>query len=124
MNKLAQINLFPEGGFKGFGPLGLEDGQEGIPVFATFISSAVGLITLIGVIWFIFIIVTGAIGIISSGGDKSAMETAKKKITSGVIGLVVIIAALFILDLIGTLLGVPDLLNFTEMFGKIAPITQ
>lgn len=121
MKKLTQINLFEGEGFKGFGPLGLEGGQEGVSVFATFISSTIGLITLIGVIWFIFIILTGAIGIISSGGDKSAMETAKKKITSGIIGLVVIIAALFILDLIGTLLGVPDLLNFTEMFGKIAP---
>lgn len=123
MMKLAQgqpINLYEgEKGFTGFGPLGLSEGQDPISVFATFISSAVGLITIIGVIWFIFIIITGAVAIITSGGDKASLEGAKKKITNGIIGLVVTIAGLFILNLIGTLLGIPTILNFAEMFGNI-----
>ena len=121
MDKIAQIKIAPEGGFKGFGILGLEGStaSEGPMVFANFISSAVGLITIIGVIWFIFIIVTGAVAIITSGGDKQAVEGAKKKITNGVIGLIVTISALFILNLIGTIIGIPDILNFTKMFSRI-----
>lgn len=118
--KLAQIRIAPEGGYKGFGPLGLPGGGESAPnVFASFISSAVGLITIIGVIWFVFIIATGALAIISSGGDKQALEGARKKIANGVIGLVVTISGLFILNLIGTILGIPTILNFTQMFGNI-----
>ena len=124
MNLLAEnkIDLFSDpNGYKGFGSLGLQNrtAEEGPTIFATFISSAIGLITIIGVIWFIFIIVTGALGIISSGGDKQALEGAKKKITNGIIGLIVTISALFIINLIGTLIGIPTILNFTEMFGKI-----
>lgn len=120
-NKIAQIQIAPEGGFKGFGPLGLEgktNPEAGI-IFANFISSAVGLITIIGVIWFVFIIVTGAVAIITSGGDKQAFEAAKKKITSGIIGLVVTIAAIFIINLIGKIIGIPDILNFTKMFTRV-----
>lgn len=121
MKYLTQIQIGPDGGFKGFGPLGLEGktGTDATTIFASFISSAIGLITIIGVIWFIFIIATGALGIISSGGDKQALEGAKKKIANGVIGLIVTISALFILSLIGTLLGIPTILNFTQMFTNI-----
>lgn len=125
MMKLAQntLNLYDPatGNLKGFGPLGLENKSttEGGIIFTNFISSAVGLITIIGVIWFVFIIITGAVAIITSGGDKASLEGAKKKITNGIIGLVVTISALFILNLIGTILGIPDILNFTKMFTRI-----
>lgn len=121
MNKLAQIDLAPAEGYKGFGPLGLENRlyDEGALIFAGFISSAIGLITIIAVIWFIFIITTGALGIISSGSDKQALEGAKKKIASGLIGLIVTISGLFILNLVGTLLGIPTILEFTKMFNLI-----
>lgn len=119
MNKIAQIKLSPDGGYKGFGPLGLEQGQNGISVFATFISSAVGLITIIGIIWVVFIIVTGSVSIITSGGDKQALEAARKRIANGIIGLVVLISSLFILTLIGKLLGLPSILDITTLFGLL-----
>ena len=92
-------------------------------VFSNFISSAIGLITIIAIIWFVFIFIMGAIGIISSGGDKQAMESARKKITSGVIGLVVVIAGMFVIQLIGRIIGIPEILNITKMFNVIAPST-
>ncbi|MDO8341446.1 MAG: hypothetical protein Q7T59_05745 [Candidatus Woesebacteria bacterium] len=119
MNKLAEIKLSPDGGFKGFGPLGLEGGQDGVSVFVNFLSSAIGLITIIAIIWFIFIFLMGAVGIISSGGDKNSLESAKKKISSGVIGIAVTILAIFIIKLIGVLLGITDILDFTTMFNSL-----
>ncbi|MDP2684649.1 MAG: hypothetical protein Q8P20_06445 [bacterium] len=119
MNKIAQIKLSPDGGYKGFGPLGLEQGQEGISVFATFLSSAVGLITIIGIIWMVFIIIIGSVAIISSGGDKQALEVARKKITNGIIGLVVLVSSLFILSFIGKLLGLPNILDIATLFGSL-----
>lgn len=118
MKQLAEIKIAPEGGFTGFGPLG-NPGSNPVGVFATFISSMVGLLTIIAIIWFIFVFVTGAIGIISSGGDKQALETARKKITTGILGLIVVVAAIFIIKLIGVLIGIPNILNLQELFCKI-----
>jgi hypothetical protein len=124
MNKLlTQINLFEdEGGYKGFGPLGLIDKSptEGGSIFTTFLSSAIGLISLIGVIWFVFTLILGGVGMITSGGDKQASESARKKITSGLIGLVVIIAGLFLIDFIGTLFGIPEILNVTDLISTLS----
>lgn len=119
INKLAQIELAPAGGYKGFGPLGLEQDQNGVAVFATFISSAIGLITLIAIIWFVFIFLTGAVGIITSGGDKNSNESARKKISSGIIGLVVTVFGILIVRLIGNIIGLGDVLNFGTMFEKL-----
>lgn len=121
MNKLAQINLFDGQGFSGFGPLGLEgkSAEEAPSIFANFVSSAVGLITLVGIIWFVFIFVMGAVGIITSGGDKNSMESAKKKLSSGVIGLIVMVFALSIINFIGSLLGLNNILNFYTLFNLL-----
>jgi hypothetical protein len=116
---LAQIKLYKGESLSGYGTLGEGQGEGSVGTFTKFISSAVGLITIIGIIWFVFILVTGAIGIISAGGDKQALETARKKITTGIIGLVIIIAALFIIDLFGYLIGIENILDLPALFGQI-----
>lgn len=115
-------NGIPLGQLKGFGPLGLEGGlasNAGI-TFTNFINSAIGLMTIIAIIWFIFVFFIGAIGIISAGGDKGKVESSRKNITNGIIGLAVVVAAIFAIKLIGFLLGIPDILNFNYLFGKVA----
>jgi len=115
MKYLAQLDF---GQLKGFGPLGNPEGS-GINLFSKFISTTIGLMTIIAIIWFAFVLITGAIGMMGAGGDKQAMESARKRITSGLIGLVVVIAAIFILDLVGTLFGIPNILNIGELFEQI-----
>lgn len=120
MNKLSlDIPLSPKGGFKGFGTLGDPKGGSGIDIFTKFISSAIGLMTIIAIIWFIFTLITGAIAMISAGSDKASLENARKKITTGLIGLVVTIAAIFIIDIIGGLIGIPDILKLPTLFEQI-----
>jgi amino acid transporter len=121
MNLIAQVtpvNLFEGNGLFGIGPLGLEgkDPTEAPTLFATFISSAIGIITLIGIIWFVFIFIMGAVGIITSGGDKNSLESAKKKISSGLIGLVVMLFAMLIIGFAGSIFGLTNILNFTVLF--------
>ena len=123
MMKIAQIDLFNGNGYEGFGRLGLEQGKgapgDSSTIFAQFISSSIGLITLIAVIWFVFIFITGAIGIITSGGDKNSNEAARKKISSGVIGLVVTVLGLLIIRFIGAVIGFGDILDFGTMFNLL-----
>jgi len=122
-NLIAQKQIDLGEPLRGFGPLGLEDVPEGEAaapgIFTRFISSAIGLMTIIAVIWFVFVLVTGAIGIISSGGDKASLETARKRITTGIVGLVVVIAAVFLIDFIGGLIGLPDILELPALLKKI-----
>lgn len=111
------------GEFCGPGPLGLcdrTDGSEAPGLFNNVISTSVAIISIIAAIWFIFVLITGATALISSEGDSKAVETAKKKVTTGLIGLVVVIAAIFLVDLVGTILGI-DILNPAEFILNYDP---
>lgn len=54
---------------------------------------------------FIFIVI-GGIQWITAGGDKVAAQAARDRITSAVIGLIIVVAAFAITLIIGTVLGV------------------
>ena len=118
----TDLQIAPDGGFTGFGKLGLvgSTAANAPATFTTFISSVIGVITIVAIIWFVFLFISGAISYMSSGGDKSAIETARKRIVNGVIGLVLVIIAIFVIKLIGYLLGVPDILNFISLFGLVS----
>jgi hypothetical protein len=107
------IPLSPEGGFKGFGNLGLAGESDAPSIFNAFISGVIGLLTIIAIIWLIFLLITGAYGVMSAGGDKAALETARKRLTTAIVGFVIVVAAIFIIRLIGELLGLKDILNPT-----------
>jgi len=114
-NLLAgELNIAPPGGFRGIGPLGLQglDPQFDAPrIFNNLFSTVIGVMTVIAFIWFTIQFILGAVGIITSGGDKNALESSKKKLTTGIIGLVFVIAAIFLIRLIGYILGVDLILN-------------
>lgn len=109
-NAIAQtpIKLFPKGGFRGTGPLGLEGeaAERSVPVFNQVLSTAIGVMTVVAFVWFTFQFLLGAIAILGSGGDKAKLEVARSKITTAIVGLVVVVAAVFIVQLIGDLIGI------------------
>lgn len=111
MNKIAQLNL---GNIRGFNSIGLEGEPDGLgapAVLERVLSTAIGVMSFIGFIWFTFQFLSGALAIVSAGGDKGKVEEARNRITTGVVGVVVIIAAVFIIDLVGTILGVDSILS-------------
>lgn len=89
-------------------------------VFNNIISVSIAIITVVAGIWFISILITGAVGLIGSGGDKAAVEEARRKITTGFIGLVVVVAGIFIVDLIGKIFGI-DIRNPGEVLMGLRP---
>jgi uncharacterized membrane protein len=112
MNKLA-IEIPLGDPLKGFGILGLEQGDaQGAPgVFNAFMSTIIGLLTIIASIWFIFLFITGAIGYMTAGGDKGKIESSSKKMVNGIIGLFIVIAAIFIINLVGYIFGLQFILD-------------
>lgn len=77
------------------------------------ISAVVGtLLILAALIAFLYLIL-GGIQWITSGGDKSAMETARNKITHAIVGLVIVGAAWAVMLLVQNFLGVNIIGNRT-----------
>lgn len=104
-----EIDLGPIGGPTGFGPWGHLGTEQKISVaagaFANIISRIIGVLTIVAGIWFVFQFIIGAYGFLTAGGDSKKMGEAASKITSAIIGLIVVVAAYALISLLGALLG-------------------
>lgn len=111
----------PLGKLEGLGPLGKIIEKitsptavgEPIALFNKVISVIVGIITLIAFIYFIFLFFTAALSWVTAGGDQKRIESAGNKITNGIIGMIIVVSAIFIIDLLGKILGINILNPFT-----------
>ena len=112
---LAQKKYYLGGYLQGIGPLGdvmeFFSGAGGVEPggalerFFDVISAIVGIMTIAAAIWFVFQFFIGAIQIMASSGDKTKMQEASGRITQAVIGIVIVIGAIFFISLIGSLTG-------------------
>jgi len=112
-------------GEQGFGPWGwlggTKDVGEAAGEFAWIISKIIGIMTIVAGIWFFFMIIIGAYGYLTAGGDSKKIEEATKKITSALTGLIVIVLAYAFISLIGKLLGFPQILDPQEIIKLLGP---
>ena len=76
--------------------------------------------TIVAFIWFIVQFFLSAVAIIGSGGDKAKLEQAKSKLSTSVIGVVVVIAAIFLIEVVGTVLGIP-ILDIPALISGLTP---
>lgn len=125
---LAENEPLNLGCLEGLGPMGEDtclwtqtggDAGKGPSLFTNFITKTIGVMTVVAFIWFLFVLFTGAIGWLSSGGDKAKLQEAQKKITTGLIGLIIVISAIFLIKIIGNMFGIDilDLTNFISNLG-------
>jgi hypothetical protein len=114
MEKIT-LNLFGNSGdtLTGPGPLGQSAVAAPEMLFNSTISSVIGVLTSIAFIWFAIKFVMSAVSYIGAGGDKIKVQNAQDNLKSAVTGIVIVIASIFIIDIIGLLLGV-NLLNPLE----------
>jgi hypothetical protein len=80
--------------------------QSGVGFFQKFVPALINIILIGGVLVFFFVLITGAIQWISSGGDKQAVESARGKITSALVGIVILFAVFAIVKLIEVFFGI------------------
>ncbi len=125
INKIAaNIEVGP---LRGQGDIGF----EGVPdrpftvadfsdPFMSIISISIGILTIVAGIWFIFKLITGALGIMAAGADKGKMAEARANITYGLVGFVLVVAAIFIAQIVSTILGV----NFLDITQALVNITM
>ena len=111
INKLIAQTSVPIGQpLEGIGPYG-RGGSDSPDLFTEVLTRIIGILTIIAGIWFIFLLLSGGIEWMSSGGDKGKLASARSKMFSGAIGLAIVVAALFIAEIFGGLVGMTDILN-------------
>lgn len=118
---LAATNL---GIINGIGPLGESNRfivgyGPAAQALAQVISVTLGILTICAGLYFIFQVFSGAIQWLGSGGEKQALENAKKRITNAIVGLLLVILSFAIISIIGLVFGLPDILNPLGFFSKI-----
>lgn len=85
------------------GGLGNESGSG---YFGLLLPKLITFILIIGGVVFFFIFASGAIQWITSSGEKQALESARAKITNGLIGIVLLFVAFAIITFIGKFFGI------------------
>ncbi len=116
MKYLADINIGTFTG-PGTGPLA-DPSANPSGTFSQVISLIIGVITAVAFIYFVYRIFSGAFSIITAGSDKAKLEGARKTIFSAIIGVIVVVSAIFIIDLVGQILGV-DILDPTAILNTL-----
>jgi len=65
----------------------------------------------VGAIIFLFMLISGAITWITSGGDKNAVEAARGRVTSAIVGIVVLFVTFAAITLIENFFGGINILD-------------
>ncbi len=84
------------------------------------VSTIVGFLTVLTGLWFFIIFITGGLSYISAGGESGKLDEARKKMTNGVIGVIIVVAAYSVIFIVGKVLGL-DILNPAEIIKDLGP---
>jgi len=119
-NFLAKtVEIAPTGGLHGPGPTAPATSTGLGESTAHLVSVVIGLFTLVAGLWFLFQLILGGYAYMSAGGNKEKAQVASQKITQALIGLVIVVLAIFIINLLGYILGV----DFLDIIGIIQNLT-
>lgn len=100
---LAQIDFKKLKGLAGF------DSPNYPTDLGSVVSRGLNLVFPIAGILLLLYLLAGGFSLMTSGGDPKAMQSAKGRITSAVIGFVIIFAAYWITQIMGSILGLTDI---------------
>jgi hypothetical protein len=74
--------------------------QTGNEFFKQLVPNLVGLAFVGGVLIFFFMMLVGAIQWITAGGDKASLETARGRVTSAIVGVILLLSTFVIIKII------------------------
>lgn len=90
-------------------PAGIPTG--GFDTMQTVIRNGLVILFIVAVVLSLVFIIWGGISWTTSGGDKEALQKARKKITFAIIGLIVTLLAFLIINFIGGFFGGVNLVS-------------
>jgi len=107
-------------GGEGLGPFAnVTDAVAGLTDITNIVSSIIGIMTVAAAIWFMLQFTIGGWSWITSGGDKTKLESARNRITHAAVGLIIVVAGWSILAIFGQFFGYDILINPGEVVGQL-----
>lgn len=85
---------------------------RGAAGISRFLSNLVQLIFYVAAIVFLFMLVIGAFQWVISGGNKESIDSARKRITNAIIGLVIFSLVFLLARIFGLITGFGELFKF------------
>ena len=120
MKLLAQTpyDLAPTEGLHGPGPIGTPSADIGGQLEKV-VSILIGLLSIGAGIWFLFQAIMAGYAYMTAGSDKEKVRQASQKLTQSVIGLVIVILAIFLINFLGYILRI----NFLDIVGALKELS-
>lgn len=122
--KLAQVDLGRIGGSGGLGPYGNFVSIAGWgtigEALVNVISKMLGVMTVIGTIWFIIQLLIAAFDYINAGENEQAVAKVHQKIINSFIGLAIVILAYALISITGRIFGI-DIINLQTIIPLLGP---
>jgi polyferredoxin len=97
--------------------------EDVLSTLEIWISDIIGIITVLGTLFFIVYAFIAAFNWITAAGDKSKIEKAKDRLVWSTLGLILMVASYAIIGLIGGIIGL-ELLQPAAMIEQIIPTGQ
>lgn len=88
---------------------------------ARIVSSFIGVMTIVALLWFIMNVLIGGFNWLQSGGDKHKLEEARNRITNAFIGLIIVTMGWTLLALAGQFFGIDILLTNPSTILNLTP---
>lgn len=111
INKLhSEIGLQPD--FKG----------DGVAQLDKIISTVIGILTLVAFIFFVLQVIFAGYSFLSAQGDEKKVESARKRLTDGILGITIVVVAFGVSALLASLMGLGDIFNLNTIINQIAPL--
>lgn len=81
-----------------------------------YITTIIGTLTLVGVIWFAIQIILAGFAFMQSNGDPKKMEKAQQQLIQAVIGIVIVVGATIFVGLIMKILNLDNIFDINNFF--------
>jgi len=94
---------------------GVIPGANGTIALEKIVGQIFGVLTIFAVIYFIIQVILAGYSFISAQGDTKAIESARKRLTDGILGLTIVVIAVGLGSLIASLAGIPNVLDLNGM---------
>lgn len=85
------------------------------------ISAVIGVLTIVGFIFFAIQIILAGYSFLSSQGEASKLEAARDRLTNGILGIVIVVIAFGLTAFLANLLGIKNVFSLSNFINSIKP---
>jgi len=87
--------------------------------FEKYLTTIIGILTIVGVLWFVFQVIFSGYAFISSAGDPKKMEKAQQQLIQSILGIIIVIVSTVIVGLFLKILGLGNVFNLETFFKNL-----